>query len=533
MNSEYYIPPAVFRQPAIFVKKQQAYDGDNGRARRSWKTDASKMNSPFLRKVSGDMNDSITTKKLRKEVWSLPSDGTVSSFAVDEELVLFSTTGNTNRLHLYELREDTLNNCRHKLHSLQKITVPGACILETDLIQRGFNETIKNYDTGLHDRALLTGHSDGMVNLVATSTIEGDAKILRRFDHSRYLKVTREGNTSGLDAELFNSRHTTPIKYLKSWREHCFLSQINESVFIYDINQQTKVPLYLQSFSGLESVDPNPNSQYILSLTGTRFGEEGVAILDLRAGKGDSGLHVPKSSGKETGKAIASKWLDEYTLCSSIGSSLKLWDIRYGGTKADFYGHKGYIESLMWDAPSENLYTADDQGLIMSWDLSTLKGMGDVVHCSPSHGIHSFTAPANSLQCGSIIQSPDVARLEKGAKVGTSYFGVSHSKLITLKADELCCISRFDSPLQLPPPRSPLRLQKSEPNHSIVSSCSSSEDAPDEVFSTIEDSDETLDSEFSSPILSPFLDSHEVKNDTLNAVPFLSGMRRYSDDIFG
>lgn len=388
MDSSYYRPPDIFRQPAIFIKKRDVHHCNDYENMRSWKTDASKMNSVLLRKVSGDLNDCITSKKLKTDCWNIASKDSVTSFSVNEGTILLGTGGSSNNLQLYQLKENESHQKKRKLHSLQTISVPGDSILSTDILELGCNEAISAHDAHAHDRVLLTGHADGIVNLISTSTVKGNARILKRFNHSKYLKVTAQNDAFDFDTQLYNSRRSKPIRHLKFWNKHHFISMINESLFIYDVNQQSKSPLYLHSFAGLESFDVNPANPYSLALAGSSFGNAGVALLDLRSGD-NTQLLVPESPKIGNGKSSATKWLDEYTLSNSVGSDLKLWDIRYGGLTAEFSGHKGHINSLHWDDDLKRLYSSDDQGLILSWNVKDLNFGEEVLHCSPSHGLQS------------------------------------------------------------------------------------------------------------------------------------------------
>lgn len=547
--TEFYRAPEIFRQNAIIVKKSRRDISDDENStivRRNCKIEASKLNSSLLRKVSGDLNDVIVTKKLKTDCWKLSEDTRdVTSMSLDRDTILLSTSQTSDNLQLFQLRNNEINEQARGgklLHSLQTITVPGKSILATDIMQSQNNDTVVSFDDKVHDRILLSGHSDGYVNLIATSIENGNAKILRRFNHSKHLKVITDSMDSvDLATQIYNTSRSKPIRHLKTWNKHHFTSVINDSLFVYDVNQQCKDPLYLNSFPGLEHVDVNPVNPFTFSLTGTKFGQSGIALLDLRLGDGN-GIRVPgpQDSNAESGKCYTSKWLDEYTVVNSVGKALKIWDIRYGKVRAHLLGHNGHVNSLDYDNEMKKIYSTDDQGLIMSWDIKDLKFTDQVMCCRPSHGIQSFGLPADCVQNGNIIQSPDLERIGNKKHLGSHFVGLADSHFISLQDQELRSYSVVDMPMVLPPPRNPLRLlesvsteTKSEPPATMVYS-SSDETTKDSSNSAFEDSEDTLEYEADSP-MTPALDSMfdgKTHSFDIPTIPLLSGIRRGSDATF-
>ncbi|CDO92627.1 unnamed protein product [Kluyveromyces dobzhanskii CBS 2104] len=554
--TEYYKAPEIFRQNAIIVKKTTTVDSDgnsNGYGgispvfKRNCSAESSKLSSPLLRKVSGDLNDVIFTKKLRTDCWKLSDDTKgVTSMSLDADTILLSTSQYTDNLQLFQLRDNDNGQRGGKLlHSLQTITVPGKSILATHVMPLENNKTVVSFDDTVHDRILLSGHSDGYVNLISTSTEDGNAKILKRFNHAKHLKVTTDSMDSlDLASEIYDMHRSKPIRHLKSWNKHHFTSIINDSLFVYDVNQQSKDPLYLNSFPGLEHVDANPVNPFTLSLAGTKFGPSGIALLDLRSSD-SNGLRVPESPQRSSGntdchKSFASKWLDEYTVVNAVGKDLKVWDIRYGTVKAQLLGHHGFVTSLDFDNDMNKIYSTDDQGLIMSWAMNGINYTDYTLHCGPSHGIQSFGLPKDCVQNGNIIQSPDLERAANRKHIGSHFVGLSNSRFVSLQDQELRSYSIVDMPMMLPPPRNPLRLAKPQLNdlHSELSqspaNLSSDETSKDSSNSAFEDSEDTLEYEAHSP-MTPLLDSMfegKVHEFDIPSLPLLSGIRRGSDATF-
>lgn len=562
MNTSYYKAPEVFRQNAIFVKKNRgaaaARNSDDKELAlpRTCKADSSRLNSPLLRKVSGDLNDVVVTKKLRSDCWKLETDVTgVTSMSVDDSTIVLSNSAKTDNVHLYQLRDASQddNNIaiagKKLLHSLQTISVPGNPIVSTDIVPWQHNATVESFDSSVHDTIMLTGHSDGYVNMIATSTSEGKAKILKRFNHAKHLKVTHPISDSfGVDlaSQVYDMHRSKPVRQLKSWNKNHFVSVINESLFVYDVNEHARNPLFLNNFPGLEHVDPNPVNKHTFSLAGTKFGAAGIALLDLRSND-TTGLRVPggelqqqHQGTTECGRSYVSKWLDEYTVANSVGKTLKVWDIRYGEVKAQLLGHYGYVNSLKFDSKLNKLYSSDDQGLILSWDMNAVEFKDEVVCCRPSHGIQSFNLPSDCIQNGTIINSPDLERVsDKQYGLGSHFLGISGSNLLSLHDQELRSYSIVHMPMAIrAPPRSPLRLlrpkvsRKSTVSKATVSvGGSSSDETSKDSNSAFEDSEDTLEYEAHSPH-TPVLDGTfggKHFDFFIPELPLLSGIRRESD----
>lgn len=144
----------------------------------------------------------------------------------------------------------------------------------------------------------------------------------------------------------------------------------------------------------------------------------------------------------------------------------------------------------------------------------------------------SFNTGNDVVQCGNIIKSPDLERLTDITYLGTEFIGLSNSNLITLQDQELRCHSVIDVPIVLPPPRNPLRLSKPAADSQTTLTYSSSDEVHDEIISTFEDSEDTLEYELSAPMTTGYPTMFDMKDDPTQPVPFLSGIRRDSDATF-
>lgn len=139
-----------------------------------------------------------------------------------------------------------------------------------------------------HDQLILTGHQDGVVNLISTSIYKGCAKIIKRFNHNKFLKSTVSSTTPILEI----SPKTAPILKVSPWNKTGFVSLLNDSLFIYDLKSNMdsmKTPIFLQSYPGINSFAINDfYDPYLLALVGSKFGPNGVSLLDLR-----TNLYIP------------------------------------------------------------------------------------------------------------------------------------------------------------------------------------------------------------------------------------------------
>lgn len=467
--NDYYQPANIFRQPAMCIKKTRDISCQtkslqlktDGNYKKSWQNDTSKMNSPLLRKASGDINDFYTAKKLKSEYWKISENDAISpvdlnsSLSVSGNRLLVSNGSKKDNLKLYQLETANTFSEKNKLRELQSITVPDKLITSTALLPTDFNNEA-DLELG-HDQLILTGHQDGVVNLITTSTAEGGAKIVRRFKHGKYLKSTTNDNL-----EMWMAKKSYPIRKLLPWSDGksiCgFLSLVNDSLFIYNLSQG-KTPLYLNSFPGIESFDVNPTNSHMLSLSGSSFGENGISILDLRCGAGKGNLYIPGNSSMP-GSSLNCKWLDEHTLANSVGNTVKVWDIRNTKMKFDIQGHKGCINALNYYRESQALYSSDDQGYTVCWDLNNVNE--HVEKCTLAQGFQSIGAESSigTQQCGNIVTSPDLSRVShsKFNNPGSTFLeSLCDGSLVTLDYQEIGVHKIYDVETPVPPPRNPLR----------------------------------------------------------------------------
>lgn len=419
METDYYQPVRVFRQPAMIVKTKGASRQPSGeRHAKSWLHDTSRIGSPLLKKVSEEFNDHYTTRKLKSEYWKVNQNNDSTSLPTDLSVVrdtlLVSNMSDRDNLKLFNVSQGGHGEPT-KLYELQSISVPGKPITSACLLSP--LEYPADYVEG-HDQLMLTGHQDGIVNLISTSRENGNAKIVRRYNHGKYL-------SRNMPATLDNwlqSFASLPIRRLKPWAGSGFASIINDSLFIYELNRP-KSPQYLQSFPGLESFAINDFcNPFLLALCGSQFGDSGIALLDLRSDRRGGNLYIPdgnrnaafSNSLRAPMESRVSRdciWIDEFRVVNCSNDVAKIWDIRStdGENQCEIMPMKGCIESLVYHKPTKTLYTGDDQGYVVSWDLNHLTG---IRKCIPSQGFNSIlleSVERETLheinQCGSIVVS--------------------------------------------------------------------------------------------------------------------------------
>lgn len=446
MDSTYYKPANVFRQPAIIVKKNSSAPANVDKIayhKKSWQNDVSRLGSPLLRKASDDFNDYYTTKKLESQYWNMNNEtkanGLPTGLSVVDDTLLVSNMDCKDNLKLLKLQQDQLVP---RLQEMQTISVPGTPITSTSLLPQ--LDFTADYFEG-HDQLLLTGHQDGTINLISTSTEHGDAKIVKRYKNGKFLS---RQDPASLDNWL-QSFTSLPVRKIMPWNQRGLVSLVNDSIFIYDING-SRSPQYLQSFPGIESFAVNKNP-YLLSLCGSQFGRSGIALLDLRCDQKNSGnLYIPDSqiTSSRLSQAQTSSydcvWLDEYHLANCVNDTVKVWDIRSTGgeAKIEMVPMKGCIQSLSYHEGSKTLYTSDDQGFIISWDMTRIENMKKA---TLAQGFNSIVVPdQESLhevsQCGNIVvNGASIHTQHNTGSVHGSVFmdTLSNGSLATLDSREL------------------------------------------------------------------------------------------------
>ncbi|SCV04118.1 LAME_0H15896g1_1 [Lachancea meyersii CBS 8951] len=534
----YYSPPNIFRQSAVKARKENTPNTPKLDTRRSsWQNDTTRLNSPLLRQVSGDMNDYYTTKQLRSEFWTLPhheadASSFLTSLSSSDSVILTSSMAPTDNLQIFSLNVNDKETAQ--LAELQTISVPGALITTSCLVPRTIVNS-KQPDT--HNRLLCSGHQDGVLNLISTSETEGGAKVIKRFNHAKFLKSTR---TESLDA-LLQSRRASPIRKVDSWNNKGFISIVNESLFIYDFNQH-RLPLYLQSFTGLEGVQANTENPNLLSLVGSCFGASGLSLLDLRCAGGHGTLYSPDTSeNNDHNVSSASCWLNDYTVANTVGDCVKVWDIRSSGTKCIVRGHKGSVKSLKYHRESQRLFTSDDQNYTLAWDMQDLTNVSE---CHLATGFQSICEENVSQirQCGNVVSGPNTASsqtLQSGVCGYTLLDTYQDGSLLTLNSSELGLHTVKDVKKSLVPLRNPLRIQATTEDTNVESDSTMNQDS---IVSTWENtSDGTIEGdEFNTPVkngpLSPLLiqeHKHKVLNPSIYSLKEfeLSGSTIYNENI--
>ncbi|CEP60517.1 Dse1p LALA0_S01e12728g [Lachancea lanzarotensis] len=542
----YYSPPNIFRQPAVRVRKehQSPQTPSLDTHSRSWQNNTTRLSSPLLRKVSEDMNDYYTTKQLRSEFWTLPhreqscTATFPNSLSCLDDVVLTSSMAPSDNLQLFRLNVQDHETAQ--LAELQSITVPGAPVTTSCLFPQTFSSFKQPTD---HDRLLCSGHQDGVVNLISTSEAEGGAKIIKRFNHAKYLKSTQ---TDNLDS-LLQSKRASPIRQINAWNTNGFISIVNESLFIYDLNQH-RLPLYLQSFTGLEAVEANPDNPNLLALVGSRLGPSGLSLLDLRCVGGHGTLYSPDTSGSsDTNVSTACCWLNEYTIANAVKDCVKIWDIRFPGSKCTVKGHKGSVKALKFHKESQRLFTSDDENYTLAWDMENLDNVSE---CHLANGFQSICEENVSQvkQCGNIISSPNSTPNSPSSQ--TSQSGVSgftllelcrEGSLLTLDSKELGLHSIRDVEKPFVPSKSALRYQAPvEKNTNVESDSTMNQES---LLSSWDNTSEgTIDNDdFSTPIknqqLSPIriqdYHTHKVQNPSIYSLKEfeLSGSTIYNEHI--
>ncbi|CAI4038595.1 hypothetical protein SMKI_05G2060 [Saccharomyces mikatae IFO 1815] len=426
-DTKYYEPSNIFRQPAINIKKRTNKKRilqsmtTLSTYKKTWQNSTSKMNSPILRKTSDNFNDFYTTRKLKSDYWrlygvdeselSIPSD-----ISLLDNILLVSTMNDKDNLKLFEI------STKKKLKELQTITVPGkpiTCICLLPMVDFPPQIFANSQINASHNQLILTGHQDGIVNLISTSTYKGCAKIIKRFNHNKFLKSTVSSSSPILEI----SPKTAPILKVSPWNRTGFVSLLNDSLFIYDLKSNPdsiRTPIFLQSYPGINSFSVNEfNDPFLLALVGSQFGPNGISLLDLR-----TNLYIPdilnKGSSEEIKKdnlqrkntSLDCVWINNHHVAQGLNDKIQIWDIQScdGKPVCELYAKKGYVERLKFNKKTGLLYSSDDQGFAICWDLQNLQNMkyGELVHGFNSISLddtHESPSTRQVFQCGNIIVS--------------------------------------------------------------------------------------------------------------------------------
>lgn len=415
-HSTFYEPLSLFRQPAINLKKTRVASTDDGSQsirnyKRSWQTNTKRLGSPTLRKISEELEDFYTTKRLQSKYWNVSNENKTtnsksktipSGISIDGDNLVITNMDSTDNLKLFSISktfdgdDDTV-----RLHKLQSISVPGKPIISSAIYPHGDS----------YEQLILTGHQDGYVNLISTSTdrnSETNAKIIKRFNHSKFL--TKLPTKADHDiSTLLESHSSNPVKKVLPWsNDKGFTSLINNSLFIYDLEKSTS-PQFLQSFPGVESFATNHLTSYIIALCGSNFDNSGISLLDLRSPSSTTttnNLYTPKLPNRlqhnRPIKSLACEWIDEFTIAQCFNDTVKIWDIRNNDEPiCDILPQRGIVESIVYDESKKILYSCDDFNNLISWDLTH---SNKVDKLTLAQGWDSIQKDMDSVsQCGNFL----------------------------------------------------------------------------------------------------------------------------------
>jgi WD40 repeat protein len=327
--------------------------------------------------------------------WRIPDDELhLTSVAVNKEnseQVAISSGKNHSNLFIYDINYDDM-----ALTHQQTISLP-------------YIESMQwlNHDT--EESTLLTGHRNGTVHIVSIpdSNSEESASIVKRFNHKKHF-------TSNRLRSLSVQRIAVP-----NWiaNRQNFLSSCNESIFLWDIQHRSDLPILKTQHIGLLNFDASLAANGIVALCG----EFGIALNDLRASPNSPSIFTPR---QQLGSSNCIKWApyDSNVIAAShVDGIVRLWDIRAQSSFGKLEGHNDMVTCLEWSEESaSDLYTGGKDGSIIHWDLNFSEDLSD---CCLREGLNSIKYMGNRFltddtdiyanlkkrQCGTLIPAAKTA----------------------------------------------------------------------------------------------------------------------------
>ena len=303
-----------------------------------------------------------------------------------------------------------------QLRKLYSITVPTGPITQTAFLP---NITMKT--SGEQDSYILTGHQNGVVNLIRTNP-ESSA-ILKRFNFAKYLKRLTSSSlssTSQLSGQQINC--VTPITQLEilpteTQSTTSFVSLLDKSLFVYRLLSDSKKPIYRVTVTD------------ILSFTTSQFTRDAVtlntatslSLIDLRTPARPMEL-IPSLHNVR-----CSTYISEYEIVTTNdqpSTAVQIYDIRKVTTTPSSSSQNNqpqpistlyvsnkptYVKSLRYDPKHNMLYVLDTIGNLSSWDISKTAQYRTYKHSWLTRG---ETSPQfEGLECGDMVVS-DVGLLD-------------------------------------------------------------------------------------------------------------------------
>ncbi|QPG74342.1 hypothetical protein FOA43_001669 [Brettanomyces nanus] len=327
------------------------------------KENISRIRSSYWRIDESSNNDELGLSKL-------------SSLSVDEDLVAIGSTSDCENLRIYNLDTEKI-----LMTHLSTISLPDIHSIQWLYDPTKRDDTPKTLPEDDSIRFLLTGHTDGVVNLTMIPIGDNagipNAQIIKRFNHEKHvsendscLRIANNGKPTNIVYQL----EVTP-KHWKTCNKNSLISLYKENMFLWDTTR-SRFPILKNKTKGVSAFDANEKTDGLMALAGSF----GVSLLDMRTCDNSgfsSSFFIPDKMNKE---CLTANWCKENSnyLCSAnLDDQLTIWDIRNLKPLAVLESHSDNITSIQWNKFA-SIYSASNDGTLIYWDLSILNFSQDV-----------------------------------------------------------------------------------------------------------------------------------------------------------
>ena len=296
-----------------------------------------------------------------------------------------------------------------QLRKLYSITVPTGPITQTAFLPSRSMDV-----NGEQDSYILTGHQNGVVNLIRTNP-ESSA-ILKRFNFAKYLKCL----ASSFEQQTTCVVPITQLEILPTETQSTtsFVSLLDKSLFVCRLLGDTKRPVYRVTIPEISSFTISQFTRDTITLNTTTS----LSFIDLRTPTHPMEL-IPSLRNVR-----CSTYISEYEIVTTNdqpSTEVQIYDIRKVTATATptsspqnqlqpistlcLSNKPTYIKSLRHDTEHNILYILDTIGNLSSWDISKPALYRTYKHSWPTRS--EVSTHFESLECGDMVVS-DVGLLD-------------------------------------------------------------------------------------------------------------------------
>lgn len=401
---------------------------------------------------SQNSNGFINTKKLNQQFWQLNkfTDSTEKITDIDtiNDTLVLANSGLKHNLQFFNLQNDSINNSNSNkinIKCLQTVSIPGSPITKVKLIDtnqfknnssgNNYNYNINDNDNSQlfnsindYDNLILTGHLNGKINIISTNTNE--SKIIQKFNLSKYLRNHYTNFNSNLNYCKNGNQYNLPIQQIDFLNHPNYLvSRINDVLFIYNLNNGDKKPIFLNHYMGLQNFKLCKNIDSKNNILLTKFNS--IDLLDFRQSELTKIFDINRNF--YDCQINCTEILSDNLIAMGTSNGIKILDARTSQILTEVVDTTA-VKQLDYNYEKSELNCLDQSGHVTKWDLNNISNAKMTLKMnSKSLLFGKFSYSANDNRDESFLENGDLILNNNDTKFLSNW----KNDLITVGSKEL------------------------------------------------------------------------------------------------